>query len=137
MIRPCVLDDLPWILAQARAAYAPLVEGWDDAGAEIWTRACIQSPKTIAMRGEKVVGLGMVLAMPYAPTILFCDLAHLFRTPGKGGFEVFDVVHAISARSAEMGCKKFFIGSIFADLSPIAQRLGGRPLNRMWVVDHV
>jgi hypothetical protein len=135
MIRRCTLDDVPWIVIQARLAYERLVEEYSDAGAEKWAIAVIQSEKMIAMRGDKVVGLGTVLTMPWAPTYKFCDLTHLFRAPGKGVFEAFDVVKAIYQKCGEMGCRKMFIGSIFADLSPIAERLGGKPLNRMWVVD--
>ena len=136
MIRPCILDDVPWILTQSRLAHVPLVEEYDEPAVEIWVRACIGSERMITMRGEAVIGVGSMFAFPWAPSTQVCMLSHFFRPPGKGAHEAFHVIQAIDTESERQGCRKFYIDSMFADLSPFARRLGGRPLNTMWVVEH-
>ena len=135
-IRDCTPDDNAWILDCARKAYAGLIDGWHDEGAAAWIDACVRSNSTITMRGDGVVGFADVMAFPWAPRELECDLMHLFGAASDpAGREALSVVAAIQKRSEQMGCARLYISSIFADLTPIGRRLGGRPFRPVYIVE--
>lgn len=136
-IRDCTADDVPWILRQARAAYIGLVEQWHDDGATAWVAACVAAPDMITVRGDGVVGFGGLVAYPWAPTVRECDLVHLFGSAtDPGGTEALQVVRSVWERAQSLGCRKMYIGSIFADLTVIGRRLGGKPFAPVYVLEN-
>lgn len=86
------------------------------------------------MRGPGIAGFAEVLAFPWAPDRLECDLMHLFGT-ASGPMEPVALTSGIRDRCAAMGCRRFYIGSAFQDISAIGKRLGGRPLPPVYELD--
>ena len=134
LIRNATVEDVPWLCETSKRSYAGLVDGYDDAGAERWTRACVASPAMMVVRGDGVAAFAMYETAPWAPGERYCDLVHLFgkaTTP----FETFKVVQEIDRRRRADGVKKFYVGSVFADLGAIGCRLGGRRLPAGYVIE--
>lgn len=135
-IRDCTIDDIPWILEQARVAYAERVTGWSEDGAANWIDACVRADDVITIRGDGIVGFADVVSFPWAPTDRECDLMHLFGAASdRAGMEALAVVSAIRERAEQMGCRRTYISSIFVDLTPIGRRLGGKPYPPVYVLE--
>lgn len=134
-IRDCTVDDLPWMLRTAKAAYPE--ELWDDERAAHWAYLCVHSPAMITMRGPGVCGFAQVSELAWSPPgVRVCALAHLFGTAlDRAGMETMAVVRAIWERAQGLGCHRFYIESIYADLTPIAKRLHGRAFPPTYVVE--
>ena len=135
-VRPATAEDVPWLVETAAKAYGGLVPGFDPAGAERWIRACLADPDTIVMRGEHTAGFVQVVRPPWAPTTTAADLIHLYgQADGSLPWEAVDVVAALDARRKERGCSVMYVGSIYADLEPIARRLGGRRVGSLYALE--
>ena len=134
MIRDCTLADVPWLAETAEGAYRGLVEGFDRAAAEGWIGQCLADPSMWVVRGETHAGFATFYRFPWAPTESCCDLVHLYG-PKRQGLEPLRIVEAFDQKRRALGCRRFYIGSIYADLSPIAKRLGGQPTTTMWVIE--
>lgn len=134
LIRDATSEDVSWLCDAARSSYAGLVEGYDDAGAERWINACVASPHMAVVRGEGVAAFAACEAAPWAPGERYCDLVHLFgraTTP----METAKVVQAIDRKRRADGVKKFYVGSVFADLGAIGRWLGGKRLPAGYVIE--
>jgi hypothetical protein len=135
-IRDCTIDDVPWIAAQAKIVFGPLVAGYDESGAFGWIDHCVRCDTTITVRGPGVVAFADVIAFPWAPGILECDLMHLFGASTDAfATEAMAVGRAVRDRAVAMGCRHFYIGSAFRDLTPIGRRLGGSALPPVYRLD--
>jgi hypothetical protein len=132
-IRDCTTADLPWLTASADAAYRGLISGFSVLHAEAWLRVCIDNPDIYVLRGETHAAVAHVMAYPWAPGRKCCDLLYLFGTPGRV-MEPMRLVRVIDERRLAAGCQEFFINSIYADLSPLARRLGGVRVGETWQV---
>ena len=86
------------------------------------------------MRGDHVAAFAGVFTNPWAPTVWICDVLHVFGGTGAP-MEAVAVVRAIVEQSRSMGCRQTYIGSAYRDISAIGKRLGGRPLNPVYVVE--
>lgn len=133
-VRPATAEDVPWLVETAVVAYAGLVDGFDAGGAERWVRACIADPDTIVVRGEHTAGFAQVVRPPWAPAGPVADLIHLYGY-GSHPWEAVDVVASLDARRKERGCSVLYVGSIYADLEPIAKRLGGRRVGSLYALE--
>ena len=135
-VRPATADDVPWLVETAAAAYAKMVPGFDRDGAERWIRACLADPDTIVVRGEHTAGFVQIVRPPWAPTTTVADLIHIYgQADGSLPWEAVDVVSALDAARKERGCTAMYVGSIYADLEPIARRLGGRRLGSLYMLE--
>ena len=134
MIREATFDDAPWLVALAQEAYAGLFDGFDAKATDRWVRSCIADFNTFVVRGETHAGFANVYYYPWAPTEKCCDLLHLYGRKGWS-MEPVRIVAALDKKRRAFGCSKFYVGSIYADLAPIAKRLGGRPTTTMWVIE--
>ena len=135
-VRPAIVEDVPWLVETATTAYAGLVEGFDRNGAERWIRACIADPDTVVMRGDTTAGFAQIVRCPWSPAFIEMDLIHLFgQADGSLPWEACKVVAALNDVRKERGCDKMYVGSIFADLEPIARRLGGRRLGSLYALE--
>jgi len=135
-VRPATADDVFWLVETAARAYGGLVEGFDRYGTERWVRACLADPDTVIMRGEATAGFAQVVRPPWAPSVPVMDLIHLYGHRDKPlPWEACNVVAALDDARKARGCSKLYIGSIYADLGPIAQRLGGRQLGSLYVLE--
>lgn len=134
MIRDCTTDDIPWLLGRARDAFAPLIDGYDERGALVWIEHCVRSETMITVRGPGVAAFADVFAPPWAPMRLECDLVHLF---GKSTYfnEAMSVGEFVKTRAVAMGCRTFYVGSAFADLTAVGKRFGGTPLPPVYRVE--
>ena len=122
------------MLDSARQAYAPWLDEWNEAGARAWLEKCVSDDVTFCVRGEQTAGIAQVLWMPWAPSRPICDLVHLWGLGGEN-WEAVWVVRKLDEMRIAAGCAKFYVGSVYRDLSPIARRLGGRRLSNMWVLE--
>jgi len=135
-IRPATAEDVPWLVETATAAYAGLVEGFEVAGTERWIKACIADPDTVVIRGDATAGFAQVVRCPWSPTRTEMDLIHLFGTQsGALPWEACQVVAALDVARKTLGCARMYVGSIYADLEPIARRLGGRRLGSLYALE--
>lgn len=134
-IRDCTHDDIPWLVETAAAAYDGLIEDFNRETAAVWARVCINSPTTIFLRGETHAICVYTTFLPWAPKHKVADLAYVFG-PNNGSMEALQLFKAVNRMCQELGCDRFIIGSVYADLSPIARRLGGRKLNPLWGVEY-
>ena len=135
-VRPATVEDVPWLVETAATAYAGLVPGFDPAGAERWIRACLADPDTVVLRGEATAGFAQVVRCPWSPTHTEMDLIHLYgQADGALPWEACNVVAALDEVRKERGCARMYVGSIYADLEPIARRLGGRRLGSLYALE--
>ena len=112
------------------------MDGFDRFGATRWVAACIADPDTVVIRGEHTAGFAQIVRMPWAPLHPSMDLIHLYgQRNGGPPWEACQVVAALNEVRQARGCGKMYVGSIYADLEPIARRLGGRRLGSLYVLE--
>lgn len=133
VIRDVVKEDIPWVLDVARVAYKPLIPDFQEEGARHWLEACLVDPTVIFLRGIRTVAIAAVMRVPWTKE-LACDLMQLFALPG-GRMEPVAIVREVARRARAMGGARMFLGSVFADLTPIARRLGARTLSMSYVLE--
>lgn len=135
-IRRATADDAPWLVETADRAYRGLVEGFDALGTERWIRACIADPDTVVLRGEHTAAFAQVVRCPWSPTVTEMDLIHLFgHSPTALPWEACNLVAELNEVRKARGCARMYVGSIYADLEPIARRLGGRRLGSLYALE--
>jgi hypothetical protein len=136
-VQECTAFDIPWLVETAGKSYAEWMDEWDEEGAIRWVAQCIADPDMLCVKADHTVGFAQIISMPWAPTKLVCDLLHLWSDgdPERSPHEAMEVVGELDLMRRARGCSRFYIGSIYRDLSPIAKRLGGRALNTTWVVE--
>lgn len=133
-IRDCTSDDVPWLLDEARRVFAPLIDGYEEEGAAAWVAHCVGSDTTITIRGRGIAAFAEIIAFPWAPKRLECDLMHLFGT-ALDPMEAIGVTCAVRDRAAAMGCRTLYVGSAFQDISVIGKRMRGQPLPPVYRLD--
>lgn len=135
MIRDCTIDDVPWMGRLAAMRYVGMEEGYVPAAAEQWATRLIGQPDVIAVRGEHSAAMAFVVRPAWAPGTAYCDLGMIWSEPKQTPtFEPVRLLRAIDQRRRALGCSRFFLHSSFADLSPLARRIGAVQLAPSFVV---
>jgi hypothetical protein len=126
MVRPATIDDLDWIVGLAMKAHP---------AHEIERLKLLADPNTIAVRGEHGAAFAIISTVPWDHLERSCELAHLFSSPSSdSATEPLALLRAINTIRERMGCRRFWIVSTGADLTPFAMKLGARPIGSLHVL---
>jgi hypothetical protein len=136
MVRPATIDDLDWIVGLAMKAHpAHEIERLKKADIRVWLGALLADPNTIAVRGEHGAAFAIISTVPWDHLERSCELAHLFSSPSSdSATEPLALLRAINTIRERMGCRRFWIVSTGADLTPFAMKLGARPIGSLHVL---
>jgi hypothetical protein len=135
VIRPATIEDLNWIVALAHEAHPPSIAHLDEKRTRGWFEALLTAPHVVALRGEHSAAFAVVSAVPWDAGEINCELIHLFSRPRSAGLEAFRMLREVRGISEARGCRKFYIASTEADLTPFALRLGARPCGSLHVLE--
>lgn len=134
MIRRIEEADIPWLVALAEECHedwTPDMQTW-----RTWVTSVLPDNRVIAFRGEHAAAIACMSMPPWKPGERNCELMHLFSRPNHGSaFEPIRVLQAVDAARLEAGCRRFFIFSTAADLTPFALRLGAKPVGSLHVLE--
>lgn len=132
----CTSADVEWLAALGDARYLGMEEGYEPKAARNWLRQIIGHQDVLAVRGEASAAVAFIIRPSWAPGTRYCDLGMICAAPDNASvWEPLALLRALHARSKAAGCSRFYIHSSFANIGPLAKRLGGRALPASYVLE--
>lgn len=135
-LRPCTLNDIPWLLD--RVAFHYRNQPVDLNKAETYWRATIGRRDHVYIRGSVSCGASRLVrsywatdASPPSATDLF-----FFADKGAGGvFELLAIMRMMIAWARQSGCVNYrFAAQTGVDVAAMAKRLGAKPSHAMYTI---